>query len=389
MKRTIMHIKPLIQKFLAGVTHKKRITLLTEILSGIFMCQQLKLSSVGRAIEGISDRSGIRKMDRMLSNKYFQEKTIIFYEAMSALILNGKKRPYVIVDWSKIPNTKHYILRASVAADGRALTLYEEEHPQKKHGNGAVHTQFLKNLKLVLPADCIPILITDSAFKNPWFRAVLKNGWDYVGRVRGVVKYKDDTKTELSSKLFSKATKTPKYLGKKFLSADKPLETAFYIFKQKLKNRHRYTKTGPIRVDKDSLNYARSQREPWLLVSSLQGHNMAEKVVKIYKTRMTIEESFRDLKSTQYGFSMELNITIQSARLVVWLLLAALAHLLAWIVGCVAEKNGMHRQFQANSTRNRRVLSLIYLGMQIIRKKINIPINLRNLQVAGEVKYFD
>ena len=34
------------------------------------------------------------------------------------------------IDWSDIDNRKdHFLLRASLAAQGRSLTLYEENHP--------------------------------------------------------------------------------------------------------------------------------------------------------------------------------------------------------------------------------------------------------------------
>ena len=77
---------------------------------------------------------------------------------------------------------------------------------------------------------------------------------------------------------------------------------------------------------------------------------------------MQIEEGFRDLKSTKYGFGFEHVKTTHIYRLNIFFLIAMLAAFLAWIIGFLAESMGLQSQYQANSTKNRRVLSLFYLG---------------------------
>ena len=84
---------------------------------------------------------------------------------------------------------------------------------------------------------------------------------------------------------------------------------------------------------------------------------------------MTIEGSFRDAKSTEFGFSLNENKTIKACRYTVWLIISTLAYIVAWVVGLTAKKAGLHYDFQANTYRHRRVLSFFYLGCQIIRKK--------------------
>lgn len=60
-------------------------------------------------------------------------------------------------------------------------------------------------------------------------------------------------------------------------------------------------------------------------------------------------------------------------------MISTLAYLIAWIIGFSAEKEGLHYDFQTNTYRHRRVLSFFYLGCQIVRKKIKIPIRLENI----------
>jgi hypothetical protein len=376
-----MHVEAFIHKILSPVIHKARIKLLICVINAVIKTKELKLTTLGRALElPIQERSGIRKIDRLLSNPFFQYENNYIYQSIIKLVVGTKKHPIIIVDWTKLPNINEYALRAALAAQGRAITLYEEVHPKKHENNRNVQHQFLKKFKEMLPVDCKPIIVTDAGFRNPWFIEVLKLGWDVVGRVRERrTTYSDGKGFKLCKGLHKQASETPRCLGEMILTKSRPLKISFYLVKQKLKGRKKYTKNGEIACDKDSKSYSRGHREAWLLVSSLKSAFIAKKVVKIYRLRMTIEEGFRDMKSSQYGFGMEHNKTIKRERLSVWLMLYTLASLIAWIVGNIAEKLNLHYQFQANSIRDRRVLSFFYLGCQIIRKKTNISINFNNI----------
>ncbi len=381
-----MNVDKFLHKLLNKAIHKTRIILLSQVIGVIIQLKQLKLTSVGRGFKGITEKSGIRKIDRCLKNSFFQKKNIQLYKEITHLVVGSTQRPEIIVDWTKLPNVNEYAIRAALSAEGRAITLYEEVHPKKKEGNADVHKNFLKKLKLILPAHCKPIIVTDAGFKNPWFKAVFALGWDYVGRVRGLTHYSTDGKAfKPCHELHKKASFIPTALGDMTLSKKGSLSTFFYIVKGKIKGFKKRDKNGKISKTKDSLNYSRSHREPWLLVSSLTGYQVAKKVVAIYKRRMTIEEGFRDLKSTQYGFSFTENITLKRERLIVWLMMAALASLVAWITGFVAEQEKLQYQFQANTIKHRRVLSFFYLGCQIIRKEIELFIDLEKIKFTNPI----
>ena len=189
-----MHVKQFLHNLLDNTTHQARISLLTTLVDGIIKIKKLNLTALGRALEGnIQERSSIFKVDRFFRSKFFLQvkNQHAIYETIIHSLVGKKKRPKIIVDWSKFPNVDYYILRASLATLGRALTLYEEVHPKEKEGNRKVHASFLDTLKKLLSEDCVPIIVTDAGFKNPWFKKVTQLGWDYVGRVRGRVKYDD------------------------------------------------------------------------------------------------------------------------------------------------------------------------------------------------------
>jgi hypothetical protein len=376
-----MHATTFIQKTFKDVIHTKRLNLIAELVQTVITSKELSLSKLGRAIEGkAQEKSQILKVDRFLGNAYYQKYATVIYQGLINTVIGSTQRPWLIVDWSKVPNTNYYVLRAARIAEGRALTIYEEIHPKAKEGNPIVHKEFLKRLHAMLPAKCCPIIITDAGFKNPWFKVVLKLGWDYIGRVRGKTKYKDGNAYKTLNHLSKSARQTPRYVGEKILSKKNPLKAHFYLCRHELVGRKRYTCKGQVSQHKDSKAYSKGYREPWILVSSLKGYNMAKRIVEIYKKRMTIEEGFRDMKSSRYGFGMEHNKTLKPERLIVWFLLATLASLIAWLTGYAGELKGIHLQFQANTIKSRRVLSFFYLGCQMIRKKMKIPIDINKVE---------
>jgi len=56
------------------------------------------------------------------------------------------------------------------------------------------------------------------------------------------------------------------------------------------------------------------------------------------------------------------------ARLNILLLIAALATLCLWWIGLYAQQQGWHRHFQANKIKDRKVLSIPFLALQVLRR---------------------
>src|SRR5918999_1693856 len=95
------------------------------------------------------------------------------------------QRPVIVVDWSDLTADRRWqLLRAALPVGGRTLTMYEEVHPLRHFANPRVHRAFLRQLQALLPAGATPLLITDAGFRVPWFKAVSRLGWHWIGRVR-------------------------------------------------------------------------------------------------------------------------------------------------------------------------------------------------------------
>ena len=379
-----MQVNLILHQLLSLSIHKTRLKGLSLVISAIIKSKKLQLSKLGRSLKGKSkERSGIRLIDKLLSNLFYQKESIVFYRAICMRVIGTNLSPDIVVDWSSIPNShlktkggEHCVLRAVLPATGRGITLYEEVHPKKKESNAKVHKEFLNKLQSLLPQGCCPCILSDAGFKNPWFKAVSALGWHYLGRVRGLVHYDKGRGYHPIKELFSQAQNKASYLGCLLIAKTNPMSHHVVLYKGSSKGRHKMTKTKKIDRSKDSKKHSDAWKEPWFLATSLpEVENNPHLAVLRYKRRMTIEENFRDTKSTKYGFSFDKNETIKPERLTVWLILAALASLICWLTGASAEQLKMHYDFQANSYKHRRVLSFFYLGCQVIRKKIETPID--------------
>ncbi len=103
---------------------------------------------------------------------------------ISKQLIASKRRPWIIVDWSPVPNSTHQLLRAALVCEGRALSVYEKVYTGNLLGNRKEQELFLTLFKKVLPKKSCPIIVTDAGFHAPWFKVVRELGWDFVGRVR-------------------------------------------------------------------------------------------------------------------------------------------------------------------------------------------------------------
>jgi hypothetical protein len=381
-----VQVKRLLQELLRPVMHKKRSDTMIGLISTLLATKKLSASGLGRSfatLMTITQRSGLRIVDRFLGNKKLYNDLSAIYTAFICTVIGNRKSIDIIVDWTKIPNSGFYALRAAIVAQGRAITIMEDVYPGRKLGNKKVHNRFLERLKKSIPPGVKICIITDGGFHINWFRTIISFGWDYLGRVRigSGKKYRIEEKGEWKTliELSQQATKTPQYAGQVWLTKENTLQTHFYIYKSLKKNRKSLNKSGKRKKNIVSLDCAKAAREPWLLVASIEpskkdAHKTASIIIEKYKTRMQIEEGIRDLKSTRYGFGLEQSLSKKIERLKILLLMAMLASYYAWLLGYIGGKDALHYDYQSNSKKNKKSLSNFSLGCELIRDKIKIPI---------------
>jgi len=372
-----MHATQLInnhlQRTCQGI-HTKRMSALMSMVSACIQGKKLSVTGLGRAIKNtVFEKHNIKRSDRLIGNPTLNQERTLIYRTLASWIIGRQKQPVILIDWSDLSaDGKFHLLRASLPVGGRALTLYDEVHPQKKANNSHIEKHFLNKLSAILPRHCRPIMITDAGFRTPWFRAVQAMGWDFVGRVGGQTMISPQSKADWIrvEPIFETATTRPRYLGFIDLVRRSPLACHAYLLKRRKQGRVKKTVFGQRSAMIHSKKNAHRERTPWLIVTSLQGGtSITKRVISLYQTRMQIEEGFRDIKNSRWGFSLDEARVSTTYRYENLLLVGALATFAVWLTGKIAELKNIHRQYQANTIKTRNVLSTFYLGCQVLKKE--------------------
>ena len=152
------------------------------LLNGAF----LTVTALGRGLDSAArTKHNIKRVDRLASNPHLQCERLSLYRALCHRLCQHLPQPVIIIDWSDIIQQQRLMLiRAALVLDGRAIPLYEAAYPLKHYNKPRTHKRFLMELSTLLPAHCIPIIVTDAGFRGPWFKAVEALGWHWIGRVR-------------------------------------------------------------------------------------------------------------------------------------------------------------------------------------------------------------
>lgn len=356
--------------------HQKRRQALMTAVTALMTGRKLSVTGLGRAIcNGTKTKHNIKRVDRLVGNPALHQERLAISRALARLMMGRWRRPVLIVDWSDLSTDREFqLLRASIPVGGRALTLYEEVHRQQDYGSPWIHERFLQRLQTVLPAHCCPIVVTDAGFRGPWFRAVQARGWDFIGRVGGHTMVTPSGRDDWVrvEHVFETATRRGRYLGPVDLVRRQPLTCQAYLLRQKSRGRIRKTVFGHRCEGKHSQKNAHRERTPWLLVTSLPRQQAnTRQVIRLYKTRMQIEEAFRDLKNRRWGFSLDEARCGSSWRYENLLLIGQLAMVAIWLIGHIAELKQWHRSYQANTVHHTRVLSTFFLGLQVIKGSLD------------------
>jgi hypothetical protein len=344
-------------------------------VGGLLLGRRCWLTHIGRSLDGVTtEKHSIKRVDRLLGNRRLGAERLQWYQWISQLLVSGCAHPVVLVDWSNLDQRQElYVLRAALAVGGRAIPLYEEV--ECHYASVKAERRFLKRLKAVLPPGCRPILVSDAGFRTPWLDSVASMGWYYVGRIRHrhLVRPVNEPRWASNKLLYRHASTRPKSLGNYWITKSRPLETHLTIYKGKKCGRVYYTAYGKPARARHTEKPSAAAREPWLLASNLPNElASAHRVVAVYRRRMQIEESFRDMKSARYGFALRENMGRNPQRLANLLLLCALATLAQWLVGLVGQETGLLKGLQANTEKRKPVLSVVFVGARLIAKQLSI-----------------
>ena len=357
-----MHVGPLLHKKLKDASiHASRLKVLMETSKSLLSHSKLTLTGF--------------KMNSLIGNeKLYQERKVV-YKTLNHWIIGSRDTINLIVDWSSAsPGERYQLLRASLAVKGRSLTLYEEIHPLSYYNKEEIHNRFLDNLKEILPSTARVIIITDAGFCVSWFKAVERQGWDFVGRVSNTSLYTNEKGEEISirSHLSYNEEEVVRDMGKISLTKAHGFKCYMQLYKKRKKYRVNLTINKERSARSVSVKAAEREKQAWIIVSSIGGDAIkAKEAIRLYAFRMQIEESFRDLKSHQFGMGLEDSRSQGVIRLSNLLLIGYIASIMAWLIGLCARGKKMQYQFQGNSVKNKEVLSIFFLAREVVRKSLH------------------
>ncbi len=372
-----MHAMTIIQDVLVQrcpQIHRTRLNALLDAVEAALHARSHTLSNLARALKSTSAvRHNVKRMDRLLGNQAMQRECITVYAALAHYWLHDVRTLLIVIDWSDLNAARsQQLIRASVALNGRSLTVYEEVHSMKRATTPAVHKAFLARLKQVLPAGCQPTIVTDAGFRSPWFRAIEALGWHWVGRIRNrdMVRSHGGSAAWCGAKtLYAKATRKALDLRQMDYVRSHPLVCRFVIIKRVPKGRRMKTLSGARTQSAHSAEHAKAQSEPWLLAASCSlSHLSAAALVSIYAQRMQIEEAFRDTKNARMGLGMSASATRGGERLAVLALIACLAEFMLRLIGQTAINHDQQYDLQLTNRWSRPEISCLQVGLLLVRK---------------------
>jgi hypothetical protein len=115
---------------------------------------RLSLSQLAQRISGqVALRYRVKRMDRLLGNEAIHARRGEIYGSLTQGWLKEIGPLLIVADRSPVTaDQKWQVLRASVAVEGRSVTLYEAVHPQHRLRSRWVQQRFLGSLARLIPA---------------------------------------------------------------------------------------------------------------------------------------------------------------------------------------------------------------------------------------------
>jgi hypothetical protein len=295
--------------------------------------------ALGRAmVSRTTAKHCIKRVWRFFRNTNFDSREVA--KGLFSALVPLQGRIIVLVDWTDIEPWQKLVF--SLPRDGRAtpffsLTIRKRcRKDRNEHAMAKAETEALLWFSKICPQNRSVVFVADRGFGN--YRHIsdlLSHKWDYVQRIAG------NHYVELSD-----------YKG--------PISELPIIEGAPIKQWKdcRWTSTHAVKTRVIGV-HERGAKEPWVLITSLEDY--PAEIVRIYKRRMWIEATFRDMKNRYFGFGMDKTRLSSASRHDNLFITLAVAFIFLSAFGAFAEKQNYDRTLKAN-TRTERVLNLVKMG---------------------------
>lgn len=312
-----------INKFLTQIfkgIHEKRLQSLSVLVSALIIVGKAGVAALGRGIiSKVVPKHKIKRVDRFLSNKLVV--TDDFSEGLLKAVIGVRKSVKIAIDWTKIGSWP--LLVASVVIKKRGIPVYWSscDYQYMYKSQNAFEESFLTRLRTMIPDGVDVTLLFDRGFRRVSLVRKLKElRFHFVIRCCGGTYISGEKYSGMLSDLPLQRG-VIKDLGEVYATVDKPERVRVIAL------------------------FHHKQKEAWYLFTDLSING--EEIVKYYGRRFTIEEIFRDQKSTRYGWHLkELKVT-RSDRLQRMVLILVIAYFLVTVIGLAIAERGLEKSVQS------------------------------------------
>jgi len=313
--------------------HAARVQSLANGVVGVLMAAVLSIHAIGQAyalLAGIKAKSGIKQIDRLLSNAGVDVDAI--QKEWVKFVVAARKQIVVVMDWTEFDDDDHSTLCAYlVTKHGRATPLVWQT-VQKSELRGmrtGIEHALIERLHDWLAPDVEVELLADRGFGDQrLYELLMLYGWDFTIRFRGNIRVESAQGEVRTANGWVLPTGRALMLRGVKVTEDRFAVPAVVVV------------------------HARAMKEPWCLVTSRK-EDTASQVVKKYGRRFSIEETFRDTKDLHFGMGLKATHIGKPERRDRMLLLVAIAHALLTLLGAASEATGMDAYLKANTVKRR------------------------------------
>jgi len=336
-------ILPVVQQ-LYQTLHGKRQRTLTILVAALLACGKVGVAALGRAIAGrVAPKHKIKQVDRFLGNAGVDVDGCC--EGLALAALGARKSVKIAVDWTACGDWP--VLVASLVIRKRGIPIYWATHSRHTtpRSQNAFEEAFLSRLRSILPADIHVTLLFDRGFRRVSLVRFLKQlRFHFVIRCCGGTFVRGHTYSGMIEDLPLPRGKVRDLGVVRATKSRRPEDVRFVAL------------------------FDHGQKDAWYLFSDLD--LPAHQIVCLYSRRFTIEEVFRDSKSTRYGWSLrEFKLMKRPDRLDRMILVLATAYILVTLIGLTIEAKGFDRKFRANTvkTKTHSLFQLGWKGWSLVR----------------------
>lgn len=313
--------------------HASRLKSISNGVCAVLKSEKLSIAVIGRAlsaINGITGKSGINEIDRMLSNRGIDLGK--FFPTWVRYLIGNRKEIVVAMDWTDFDSDDQSTLCIHlITRHGRASALVWKTFRKSdlKNNRNSFEDEVLVMFKDALPKDIHVTLLADRGFSDVKLYSFLRAelGFNFIIRMKKSTSISSNGKMKpaRSYMLPDGEAHQIKHVG--------VTQDEYYL---------------PVFI----CVHDKNMKDGWYLAVSDETLS-ASQAVKLYARRFTIEEKFRDIKDSRYGMGLsytKISVPLRRDRL---LLFCAIASTLLTILGAAGEALGLDRKMKVNTVKKR------------------------------------